>query len=159
MSTGLDSLFSSILPLHRLSSANLNSASMYNTSPSGVARSHNISENITFLANRNEILCLQETHLRAGDDTAFSRISGTRHWKAFCNHGKDSFQGVATLFSPKIVKHYHIFETKGCPKGHALIHRLYPKSGQGLPFQVVNLYLSATSREERERSSYGQYTR
>jgi exonuclease III len=83
-------------------------------------------DNIRKQASTHNILCYQETGLRAGDTSAFRQPGFLSKWYTSYNNGSQGHHGVATCVSPSISKEYEISTIMG-PMGQVLLTSLAPK--------------------------------
>ena len=130
-----------LIPNARITTYNVNSFSSYGTDAKSKARRDNISTNCRALKQISDIVCFQETHLRANDRFAASSIF--KGWTLLYNNA-DGRQGTLMAISPVISNNYsiQIIDLGDVPKGRLQAVRFTPKNVNSalLPFQLFNVY-------------------
>lgn len=99
--------------------------------------------NIKSLADRHDVVMLQETHLgkKAGP---YLKNLLPRH-RTYCSGLSFTSGGVATVLSPSLATKFDVTMIKlpGSLQGRAIILKLMPKHGEGGPMVLVNVYIQS----------------
>ena len=136
----------SLIPTPSLATYNLNSSSSYPTTPGQRARQRNITKNIKALAQKNQIICLQETHLNP-HDKAYLR-SALPHFHIFYNNNTNRSAGTLIAVQRAYATHYsitHRIHTKG--RAHSVLLEPKTTAPHLLPLRIINAYLTTGTNE------------
>ena len=125
----------------KIMSYNVGGLSQYTAFRQGCSRRLSISGALSDFIHQADIICLQETDLAAGDQSALSYLRGC---KISRNNLKMGVAGTLVIDTPSILRWYRGEEVAlpPCCKGYVQCRRYTPLSDKGhLPFLLFNCYL------------------
>jgi exonuclease III len=132
-----------LIPNPRVTSWNTNSLSVYGTSESSKLRRGNIYDNLRQLKRISDILCLQEPHLKEGDQLAARSVFGNKcsYFYNNANGRKDTMIIVSSMITDNFI--IHDVTPEDVPLGRLQALHFVPKSNEFAlkPFLVLNCYL------------------